>query len=197
MRNPTVFEGAIVAFAGSLSAGALWALLEPLVPGAVLLRVLIAAVGLAYLIYTLVRSRIRVGRVAAGALWVLASGALAVFDPPLLWHLLAQLALIWVVRTWCYYTSTLLVLADFGLGVLSLGAGVWASAQSGSLFLATWSLLLVQALFVILRTGVGTGVGARVGRGIPSPRALAPPEDSFDRAHRSAEAALRKLSTAR
>ena len=71
MRSPTFFEGAMVALAGSLSAGALWALLHPVVPGALLLRGLVGTVGLVYIVYLLVRSRARVGRVAALALWAL------------------------------------------------------------------------------------------------------------------------------
>ena len=60
---------------------------------------------------------------------------------------------------------------------------------SGSLFLSIWSFFLVQALFVAIPTRLRQKAGDR-GPARDS-------EDPFQRAHRAAEAALRKLSSVR
>ena len=76
-----------------------------------------------------------------------------------------------------------------GLNGLALSGAIWAAVQSGSLFLSIWSFFLVQALFV----GIPSSISRR-----PGSKAAGPdPEDRFQRAHRVAEAALRKLSSAR
>ena len=76
---------------------------------------------------------------------------------------------------------------DLGLGLalLGLSAGVWAATQTGSLALAAWSLFLVQALFGLIPSGLA--------RAAPDLLGGAQSDDTFERAHRGAEAALRRI----
>ena len=48
------------------------------------------------------------------------------------------------------HRSVLPALADLVLGAVSVAAAVWAAERTGSVFIATWSLLLVQAAHIIL-----------------------------------------------
>ena len=71
MKQPTFIEGVGVAIALSLAGGVLYSAMETLIPGVPQLRLLVAAIGLAYVIYLLGRSPERTGRVTAAAAWLL------------------------------------------------------------------------------------------------------------------------------
>ena len=81
-----------------------------------------------------------------------------------------------IKNTWLYPTA-----------MLALIAGLWAFAHADSLFLGIWTFFLVQALFVAIPTASG-----RQPKG--SADANAGP-DHFEQAYRTAETALRRLST--
>lgn len=187
MRQPTFLEGAVLAFATSAVGSILYTALTTVFPGAPVLRGLTAAIALAYVFYLLTRSRERVGRITTLAAWALAAMAIWWLDPPLALYLLAHVGLIWLIRSLYFYSSILSALADLALNALSLAATVWAATQSGSVFLSIWCFFLVQALFV--------AIPSRMGRR-PSPHRRPPDdEDPFERAHRAAQAALRRLSS--
>ena len=76
---------------------------------------------------------------------------------------------------------------DLGLNALSISASVWAITRSGSVFLATWCFFLVQALFVAIPPNVK-------GRAESVPDTVAQRE-TFERARRQADQALRQLFT--
>ena len=189
MKRPTFFEGVAVAFAASLAGGALFAALTTVFAGGWVVRLLIAGIGLAYVLYLLGRSRERIGRITALALWSVVAGATWFMEPPLLLYVLVHLGLIWLIRSLYFYSSVLSALADLGLTGFSLAAAVWAAIQSDSLFLSIWCFFLVQALFV--------AIPARVTRKPGEGKADGDVGDHFQRAHRAAEAAVRKLSSVR
>lgn len=185
MNRPTFLEGVVVALAASVVGGLSYAVLVPALAGAPVLRLLIAGIALGYVIYLLRRSPERVGRITALAAWCLAAGAIWSMDPPLLPYLSLHLGLVWLVRSLYFYSSMLSALADLGLSGLSLAAAVWATSHSHSLFLGIWSLFLVQALFAAIPAGTRRNGGVTAHR----------EQDRFERAHRAAEASLRKLSS--
>jgi hypothetical protein len=78
-------------------------------------------------------------------------------------------------------------LADLGLSVLGTAFAVWAAQRSGTAWLAFWCFFLAQAFFVL----IPSSLSARAGK--PAREA----DQAFNRAHRAAEAAVRRLSTAR
>jgi hypothetical protein len=187
MKNPSFFEGVAVALAASVVGSLLYTVLTSLFPVALLLRLLVACIGLAYVVYLLSRSRERVGRVTALAIWGLVAGVTWFVHPPLTLYLLVHLGLIWLVRSLYFYSSMLSALADLGLSSLSLVAGIWAATQSGSVFLSLWCFFLVQALFVVIPAHFNNIV-----RGGAPYQAC---EDHFQRARRAAEVSVRKLSS--
>jgi len=185
MKQPTFFEGVALAFAASLVGSALYTALTTVFPGDWVLRGLTAGLGLVYVVYLLTRSRERVGRITALTAWALVAGAAWFIEPPLGPYVLVHLGLIWLIRSLYFYASVLSALADMGLTALGLAAAMWAATESGSVFLSIWCFFLVQALFVAIPAQLRGKTGGR--------RPKRDGQDRFDRAHRAAEAALRKL----
>lgn len=184
MNRPSFLEGVVVALVASLAGTAVDASLSLfLYPGSAP-RLVIAGLGLAYVLYLLGRSQERMGRLTSLLVWLLVAGLTGLLAPPLALYLLIHLGLLWLARALYHHASPLAALLDLGLVFLGLAMGLWAIGQSNSLFLGLWCFFLVQALFGALPVRWGGG----------SP----PSEDAgerFERAHRTAEAALRRLST--
>lgn len=189
MSRPGFLEGAGFALAASVVAGGASLVLAPVLGPATALRAVVAMVGLAYLAYLLVRARARAGRVSMVVLWACVTAAVLAADPPFVVHVLAQLALVWFARAVWHHASVLGALADLTLTAAGFAAAAWAAERTGSLALSIWCLLLVQAAFVV----IPRREHARRAR---AARALAP-DDPFQRAHRAAEAAVRRLSAVR
>ena len=189
MKRPTFLEGVGVALAASIVGSISFTVLTAVFSEAHVLRLLIAGVSVAYVVYLLRRSHEHIGRISALAMWAVVAGATWVMDPPLLIYALVHLALIWLIRSLYFYSSVVSALADLGLSGLGLAATVWAASQSGSLFLSIWCFFLVQALFVAIPTCI-----EQKGPTIQTDRHA---QDLFQDAYRSAEASLRALSSIR
>ena len=189
MSKPTFLEGVAVALAASVGGSILLAILGTALSGVSVVRLLVAGIGLVYVLYLLSRSRERVGRVTVIAVWSLAAGALWFMAPSLILYIMAHIGLIWLIRSLYFYSSVLSALADLGLSGLGLAAAIWAMVNTGSVFLAIWCFFLTQALFV--------AIPARLSGRKTTPQTGTESDDRFQRAYSAAEAALRKLSTVR
>ena len=187
MKQPTFLEGVAVALAASLAGGVLYTALNVVFPGVPVLRLLIAGIGLTYVVYLLSRSSERVGRVTTAAAWLLSAGVLWFTQPPLLIYIGAHLGAVWLVRSLYFYSSALSALADLGLNGLALAAGIWAVTRTGSVFLGIWCFFLVEALFVAIPKSIQRKSGTAAAGYAPA--------DRFQHAYRAAETAVRKLSS--
>ena len=187
MKQPTFLEGVAVALAAGLAGTVLYTALTAVFPGVPVLRLLIAAIGLAYVVYLLGRTPERVGRVTTAAAWLLLAGVLWFTQPPLLLYLAAHIGAVWLIRSLYFYSSALSALADLGLNGLALAAGIWAITRTGSVFLGIWCFFLVQALFVAIPTSMQRKTGTTASGPAPA--------DRFQHAYRAAESAVRKLSS--
>jgi hypothetical protein len=185
--SPGFLEGVGVALVLSAIGAAVFIMFNPFLSAGFLLRLLISGIGLAYVLYLLWRSRERIGRVSVLAVWLLASIGIWVLYPPILLYVLLHLLLIWLIRSLYFYSGVLPSLLDLGLtaiaSLLALGAGL----HTESLFLGLWSFFLCQALFVFIPSTLRRKVAGSASRNVM--------EDRFERAHRVAVAALRKLSS--
>jgi hypothetical protein len=185
MKRPSFLHGVIVAAVFGFFASAVVATLTPFVGLGVVVRLVIPALGLAYLLYLFSRSPERVGRVTTISLW----SALAVVTwwlaPPLPLYLLIHVGAVWLVRSLYFYAGFVPALMDLGISALSVSATVWAITRSGSVFLATWCFFLVQALFVIIPPSVT--------KKSKQERSAAVDNDTFESAKRQADHALRQL----
>jgi hypothetical protein len=82
MRRPTFLEGVTVAVVASLVGSVSHTALSLAFAGDAVLRMLVAGLGLAYIVYLLGRSRACVGRMTAVVAWLLLAGATWLMEPP-------------------------------------------------------------------------------------------------------------------
>jgi hypothetical protein len=187
MKNPSFPEGVVLA----LSAGLLASVAFTVLPGVFGLewtvRALIAGLGLGYVLYLLHRSSERAGRIVTLTAWLVLAGIGWSLVMDALLYLALHLGLIWLVRVLYHQPGPLAALLDLALNLFALMAGLWAFLHADSVFMGVWTFFLVQAAFV----GIPSfGNRSRRGDAVPEKQT-----DHFQLAFRSAEAALRKLST--
>ena len=187
MKNPSFFEGVAIALIASVLGAAMLSVLAPVLGVGLVIRLLIAILGFAYVAYLLRRSRERIGRVIALSLWLIAASLAWVFWLPLWLYLLLHVAMAWLIRSLYYYSSILPAVIDLGLNGLSLLIAVWVGMHTNSNFLSIWCFFLLQALFVVIPRGL---------RGEENRARDLQDSERFESAHRVAEAAVRKLSSA-
>ncbi len=187
MKPLSFYSGIGVAFGLGLAGSILYSALTPLLGGAPALRMLIALLGLCYLIYLLRHNAERSGRVTAMFVWLVVAGASWLYAPSLTLYCLIHTGLIWLLRCFYFYHGVMPALLDLGLSAFGLAAALWAITWSGSVFLAIWCFFLVQSLFVSIprslhrRTDVGQTKTAR--------------DERFQRAYRDAENAIRRITS--
>jgi hypothetical protein len=181
--KPSLAAGLGAAFVLSACGAALLAALSPWLGGAAALRAVVALLGFAYAVYVIARSGERVGRLTTLACWLVIAVAAWLAGVPLVGYVLLHVGLAWLVRSLYRYSGLLPALADFGLSLLGAAFAVWAAQRSGSAWLALWCFFLVQAFHTLIPSTLARGTAA-----------CEAPDDNFARAHRAAEAAVRRLS---
>lgn len=187
MKKPTFFHGVVVAAVLAFAASAMIAALTPFVGVGSIIRLVIPAISLAYVLYLLRCTTERVGRITTLSLWSALALATWWFGPPLPFYVLVHVGAVWLVRSLYFYSGIFPALMDLGLSAMSVTAFIWAASRTGSIFLAAWSFFLVQALFVVIPTTI-----ARKKKVSRSP---ATDNESFNRARRQADQALQQLFT--
>jgi len=185
MKRPSFVQGVFVALVISIASGAMLAGLVPIMSPGAALRLMIPAMGLAYLIWLLRHSVESTGRITTVAAWCIVSAATWLVAPPISAYVLIHAGMLWLARSLYFYSGALPALLDLGLSALSVSAATWAITRSGSVFLAAWCFFLVQAMFVVI-----PGTLKKRATGGPDEN-----DDTFERARRRADAALRQLFT--
>ncbi len=187
MKRPGFLQGVGVALVAALLGEVVFVALAPMVGSVTALHLVIAAASFSYIVYLLRCSGVRLGRLTTLLGWLLVTVTTAWMAPPLMLYLLVHVAMVWLVRSLYFYSSLLPALADLGLNFIAVAAVVWATVQSGSLMLALWCFFLLQALFVTLPRSMDKAAVKATG--------IAAEENRFEQAQRTAQAALRKLSS--
>lgn len=185
MKMPSFYEGIAVTFVSSFVGSVLYFSLSSLFADSFLIRLLISTIGFVYLIYLLIRSQARIGKVIVIVLWPLLSLSLWLIWPPITLFVLLHIAAIWLIRSLYFYSSVLSALADLALNLFSVSAAIWAAHHTGSIFLSIWCFFLIQALFVV----IPDNIQYRSARKTPET------EDRFHRAYKTAQSAVQKLSS--
>ncbi|WP_295399594.1 hypothetical protein [uncultured Thiocystis sp.] len=181
MSRPSFGEGVLIALAAALLATLFHTGLILILPRGVALSLIVIGLGCGYLLYLLGRSRERAGRLVTVAVWMLITALVWSLLPGVWFQILTQVGLLWAVRAFYFHATPLAAVLDLALACVGLLAAIWVAQRTGSLFLAVWTLLLVQALF--------TAIPADPARGGREPET-----DPFDAAERAARRALRRLS---
>ena len=189
MRRPSFLEGVVLALVAALGAAVAHGVLSTLFEPAWVTRLLIAGLGLGYLLYLLGRSPTRVGRVTTILGWLSMAGAGWSFLGPLTSYLAMHLGMLWLVRSLYHQPGPLAAGLDLGLNLLAAAVAAWALLHTGSVFLGVWSFFLVQALYVAIPAAARKPRSEASGSGTTN--------DRFQEARRNAENALRRLSSTR
>lgn len=185
MKRPGFFQGVLVAAALGIAASIVAAALAPLIGLHAVVRLLIPTLGLAYVLYLFSRSAERTGRITAIGTWLTIAAMSWWLAPPLPLYLAIHAGAVWLLRSLYFYSGVMPSLLDLGLSAFAVAVTAWAATHSGSLFLATWSFFLVQALFVAIPPVI------RGRRDAQRPAAVH--NEKFETARRQADAALRQL----
>jgi hypothetical protein len=191
MKRPTFLHGVVAAAALAFFASAILATLTPFLGlgGAIRLAVPVLALSyLAYLMGSISQSTRRqpTGRLVTLSLWCALAAVTWWTAPPLPIYLLIHAGAVWLVRSLYVYSGVIPAAMDLGLCVLSLLTFSWAFMRTGSIFAATWSYFLVQALWV--------AVPPRI-QGRYAMREPTSGSEPFEHARRQADEALRQLSS--
>ena len=186
MKQPSFFRpgflhGAVIAAALALIGAVGYAGLSSLLGGKLALQLITILLGGSYVLYLLHTAQDRSGRIATFSAWLLVTASIWFAAPGLGLALLSQALLISLTRGLYHHGSVLAGLLDLGLTAFALSAAVWASNETGSVFLTIWCFFLVQALFVAIPSDF------RQGKPNDNP-------DHFNRASRTAEAAIRRIA---
>lgn len=186
MRSPSFFQGVGMAVVLSLTGSAMFAIFTQVTDTSTALRLVIAAVAAGYALFLLSYSSARVGKVTTVLAWSAISGLSWILQADIVVYLLIHVGLLWLLRCLYFYRNLLLALMELGLQGLALAATFWALQETGSLLLCIWSFFLIQALFVAIPAPGFLHLPAATADGTTQ-------EPRFQKAHRSAEAALRRL----
>jgi hypothetical protein len=182
-KLPSLGAGLAAALVLSVCGAASLAALTPWLGFPLALRAVIALLSFAYVLHAIGRSGERVGRMTTLVCWLAVASAAWLAGLPFAAYVLVHLGAVWLVRSLYYYSGLLPALADLGLTLLGAAFAVWAAQRADSAWLAFWCFFLVQAFHVSIPASLARR---------DAPEA---PGDAFARAHRAAEAAVRRLST--
>ncbi|GMR16258.1 MAG: hypothetical protein BMS9Abin31_0577 [Gammaproteobacteria bacterium] len=185
MKNTSFNEGVVVALVSSISVSALFSLISYLLLGGGAFKLLIAGISFFYIMYLLLRTKERTGRVTVILIWFIATLLSLVFVSSILLYVSIQLFMVWLLRSIYFYNSIFSALIDLTLTGMSVVIAVWTWSVSESMFLTVWSFFLMQALFVFIPKSFNTK---------EKPESIADEDnDRFEYAYHTAEMAVEKL----
>jgi hypothetical protein len=187
MKRPSFLEGAYIGIIASIAGSTIFTALGWFMSSANVMQLVVTLMSFAYMLYLLSRSQEKLGRIVVFTTWCVITGAAWLISLPLIIFILAQISMLWLIRSLYFYSCIVSALIDFSVTVMSFTVAIGAGLHTSSLFLGFWCFFLFQALFVF--------IPARIAKK-SAPQPFTPlRKDTFATAHRSAEAALRKLSS--
>lgn len=187
--KPSLTRELAVGFVLSLVGAAFAASLPVALPTGGVYRAVVAALGLAYVLYRLSRATDRVGRVVTVLVWCAAATTTWLMAPSFAVYVAVHAGLIWLVRTFYVHSDLRAAAVDLGLTAMSLAFAVWAVRRTESFLLGAWCFFLIQAMHVAIPKWLAE-------RGAPHAGTDALPADRFAQAHRAAQEALKRLAAA-
>ena len=186
MTRPTFLHGVVAAAVLAFCASAMLATLTPFLGFGAVIRLAVPVLALGYLVYLMRSINQTTGKVVTLSLWCSLAAVTWWAAPPLPTYLLIHAGAVWLVRSLHNYSGVIPAAMDLGLCALSLVTFSWAFLRTGSVFAATWSCFLVQALWVAIPPSIQRRNPMRESTSGNEP---------FERARRQADEALRQLSS--
>lgn len=187
MKTVTFWQGVVVALFFSIIGSIGFFALSALFSEDFAVRLLISGLAIAYSLYLLSRSPVRVGRITVLSALLLLLILLWLFYTSLSLFLIFHVLAIWLIRSLYRYAGIFSSLADLGLSALSIASAFWALHHTGSVFLTFWCFFLVQALFVYIPAGLKSKTSENT--------VIPDSQSNFKHAYQAAETAVRKLSS--
>ncbi|MFK7795634.1 MAG: hypothetical protein AB8B89_09810 [Gammaproteobacteria bacterium] len=187
MKRPSFFEGAFIGIIASIFGSTIFTTFSWFISSANVMQFVITLISFAYLIYLLSRSQEKLGRIIVLACWCVVTGAAWLISLPLIMFILTQISMLWLIRSLYFYSSIVPALIDLSMTAISFSVAVATVFHTSSIFLGFWCFFLIQALFVF--------IPVRISKNPTSQSLTNTTTDNFNKAHRSAEAALRKISS--
>lgn len=149
-NRPSFFREVGFSLVLCLVAAAATAALSFVLPNYLVVRAVIAALGLAYVMHTIAGSQEKTGRIVTLVVWFVAASLAWFGNFGLPAYLAFHVTLIWLTRSLYLYSSLVEPTLDFGLTMLAVCFAAWAAIRTDSLFLSSWCFFLIQALHVAI-----------------------------------------------
>lgn len=191
MTSISFIRSAVVALLLSVSASIIYLSIATLSDNALAIRTTISIVTLGYVLYLLSKTDVTFGKFSFISVYLVCICALLFASPALIDYALFHVGFIWLVRTVYYHNNFLYALIDLAFSVVSFTAALGATLQSQSVFMSFWCFFLGQALILpVLHYFFSKSSSSKQAMRTPDTQ----PEQSFYRAHRTAQNALRRLA---
>lgn len=188
-RLPTFLGEAAFGFVMSLVAAAVASALSFVMPAGVTARLIVAVLGLVLVLRTMAASTEKTGRIVTAAVWLAAAAGIWVTGVSLPAYIAVHVALVWLVRSLFLRSRLIEVGLDLGLTALALCFAVLAAVRTDSVFLATWSFVLIQALQVSI-----PGLASRMTTPAERETPISDPNRGFMDAFKAADEALHRIA---
>lgn len=188
-RMPTFLGEAAFGFVVSLVAAAAATALSFVMPAGVVARLIVAALGLALVLHTIAASAEKTGRIVTVALWLAAAAGIWLTGVALPAYVAVHVALAWLVRSLFLRSRLIEAGLDLGLTALALSFAALAAVRTESVFLATWSFVLIQALGVSI-----PGLASRMTTPVERETPISDPNRGFMDAFKAADEALHRIA---
>lgn len=189
VRMPTFFGEAAFGFVMSLVAAAVAVTASYVLPAGIVVRVVVAGIGLTLVLRAIARSGEKTGRVVTVVIWLVVAVGIWFIDAGLPIYVAVHVALIWLTRSLFSYSRLVEAGLDLGLTLLALSFAVFAAVRTESVFLATWCFLLLQALQVSI-PGLASRLTAPGKEEVP----VGYPNRGFADAFKAADEALHRIA---
>jgi len=185
--NISFIEGIGIAILISVTGSIFFIAMSSLISGGILFKVLVSFVSSAYLFYLLIRSHEKSGKITVLITWLSSLVICFIAIDSALLYLVTHIVAIWLTRSLFYYNSVLSSLVDLLLSASSLIAAIITWQLTHNLILSLWCLFLIQATYIY--------IPKQFSKPNTTHNTISDIEHNFEQAHKSAEIAIRKLST--
>jgi hypothetical protein len=192
IRRPGFLGEAAFGFVISLVAAAVALSLSFVMPGTLVVRLIVAGLGLTLVLRAVGRSSERTGRIVTVVVWFAVAGGIWIGGVSLPSYVVVHVTLVWLVRSLFSYSRLVEAGLDLGLTLLAISFAIFAAVRTESVFLATWCFLLVQA-FQVSIPHLASRVMAPKERELPG----GDPNRDFADAFKAADEALHRIAARR
>lgn len=189
VRSASFLGEAAFGFVLCLVAAAVALTLSLLAPATIVVRVVVAGLGLAFVIRSVFRSDEKTGRIVTLVVWSAIAAGIWLSGASLPTYVVVHITMAWLVRSLFAYSSLVEVGLDLGVTALALCFAVFAAVRTESIFLTAWCFALVQTLHVAI-PAFASRLAERRPAGLPD----AESNRGFADAFRAADEALHRIA---